>query len=50
MLLVAEGEFQVVYEGGTETFGPGDWCEVPAGTVHYEQTGPAGALVLAGTK
>jgi quercetin dioxygenase-like cupin family protein len=50
MLLVTEGEFRVVYEGGTEAFGPGESCEVTAGTVHYEQTGPAGAVVLAGKK
>lgn len=50
MLMVASGEFRVVYEHGTESFGPGQWCAVPAGTVHYEQTGADGAVVIAGTK
>ena len=50
MLLVTEGEFRLVLEEQTEVMGVGDWCEVPAGTVHYEQSGANGASVLAGKK
>jgi quercetin dioxygenase-like cupin family protein len=48
-LMVTEGELTLVREHGSETFGPGQWCEVPAGTVHFERSGAAGASVLAGT-
>ncbi len=50
MLMVTEGEFRLVLQDETQTFMQGDWCEVPAGTVHYEQSGAAGASVLAGKK
>lgn len=50
MLMVTDGEFRLVLEGETQTFTKGDWCEVPAGTVHYEQSGSEGASVLAGKK
>ncbi len=50
MLMVTEGEFRLVLEDETKTFSSGEWCEVPAGTVHYEQSGSEGALVLAGKK
>ena len=50
MLLVTQGEFRLVLEGETQTFAPGEWCEVPTGTVHYEQSGAEGASVLAGRK
>ncbi len=50
MLMVTEGEFRLVLEDRTETFTKGGWCEVPAGTVHYEQSGADGAAVLAGKK
>jgi quercetin dioxygenase-like cupin family protein len=50
LLMVTRGEFRVVLEDEVQTFGPGEWCDVPAGTVHYEQTGADGATVLAGRK
>ncbi|MDH3684099.1 MAG: cupin domain-containing protein [Acidimicrobiia bacterium] len=50
MLLVTAGEFRLVLEDETEVFGVGDWCEVPAGTVHFEQSGSDGASILAAKK
>lgn len=50
MIMVTKGEFRLVLEDETQSFGPGQWCEVPTGTVHYEQTGAEGALLIAGKK
>lgn len=50
LVMVTRGEFRLVLEDGTQSFAPGQWCEVPEGTVHYEQAGPEGASVLAGKK
>ena len=50
MLMVTDGEFRLVLDEETQTFRTGDWCEVPAGTVHYEQSGGEGASLLAGKK
>ena len=44
--LVMSGEFTLVLESESMTYGPGEWCECPAGTVHTERTGPSGATVL----
>ena len=43
--MVADGEFILGYEGGDATFHAGDSCEVAAGTMHAEKSGPAGATV-----
>lgn len=48
MLMVTAGQFQLVLENETRVFEVGDWCEVQAGTVHFERAGSAGATVLAG--
>ncbi len=50
LLMVTDGEFQVVLEDETKVLKSGDWCEVVAGTVHCEQTGANGATVVAGTR
>lgn len=50
MLMVTSGEFHLVLEDRTDVMTEGDWCEVPAGTVHYEKSGADGASVLAGKK
>ena len=42
---VAEGEFILAFEDGDATCGPGDSCEVAAGTLHSEKSGPDGATV-----
>ncbi len=46
MALVMSGEFTLALESKSTTYGPGEWCELPAGTVHTERTGPNGATVL----
>lgn len=46
MALVMRGEFTLALESESTTYGPGGWCELPAGTVHTERTGPSGATVL----
>ena len=49
-VLVLEGQFTLGLENGSETFEPGQTCDVPAGTVHAERTSALGARVLAGVK
>ena len=44
--LVMSGEFIIALESGSTTYGPGEMCELEAGTVHTERTGPSGATVL----
>ena len=46
MASVMSGEFTLVLESESTTYAPGEWCELPAGTVHTERTGPSGATVL----
>ena len=46
MVLVKSGEFKLALEDGITTYKPGDWCELEAGTVHAERTGPGGASIL----
>lgn len=48
--MVADGEFTLAFEAGDATYGPGDSCEVAAGTRHAEKSGPAGATVWFATK
>ena len=50
LLLVLDGEFTLALETEATTHGPGGWCELEAGTVHTERTGPAGATVLLAAK
>ena len=50
MAMVTEGEFRLGLEDDTLVMKAGDWCEVPAGTLHSEQAGPVGATLLVGTK
>ena len=47
---VVSGEFTLATEDGSATHQPGEACEVPAGTLHSEQTGPDGATILIGKK
>ena len=46
MALVMRGEFILALESESTSYAPGEWCELIAGTVHTEQTGPDGATVL----
>ncbi len=50
MVLVMIGDFTLALESESTTYGPGDWCELEAGTVHTERTGPSGATILLATK
>ncbi len=42
-VLIVDGELQMAFPDRVDVLGPGDRCIVPAGTVHSEQTGAAGA-------
>lgn len=46
MALVMRGEFILALESESTSYAPGEWCELIAGTVHTERTGPDGATVL----
>ena len=48
--LVLSGEFTMINEHGSTTYGPGEWCENPAGTLHTEQIGATGVIALVGKK
>jgi quercetin dioxygenase-like cupin family protein len=49
-VLVVDGEMTITRHGKPEIFRAGDMCAVPAGTMHTEKCGPAGAHYLAGRK
>jgi quercetin dioxygenase-like cupin family protein len=49
-LLILEGALTITLEGAAATYGPGDTCEVPAGRVHAEATGPEGVRYVAGRR
>ena len=46
MGLVVSGEFILKLEDGRKSYQPGEWCELPAGTVHTESAGGDGANAL----
>lgn len=48
--LVEEGEFILHTETNSEVFHPGDTCNVKAGTLHAEGSGPDGAKIIFGKK
>lgn len=47
---VKEGEFILHTEKNSEVFHPGDTCNVTAGTLHAEGSGPDGAKIIFGKK
>ncbi len=49
-LFVIEGALMLVRNGEASSFGPGEWCDVPAGTVHQEITDARGVHTLAGRR
>ena len=49
-VLLVDGEMTITRHGKPEVFRAGDICTVPAGTVHTEKCGPAGAHYLAGRR
>ena len=48
--LVLSGEFPMLYENGTDTYGPGDWCGNPGGTLHTERIGIDRVVALVAKK
>ncbi len=50
LVLVLSGKFIMINESGFTTYGPGDWYENLAGTLHTEQFGPQGCKVLLAKK
>jgi quercetin dioxygenase-like cupin family protein len=49
-VLVLRGEFGLVRDGATQTFGAGDVFAMEAGCEHAESFGPQGASYLVGRK
>jgi quercetin dioxygenase-like cupin family protein len=49
-VLVLEGSFDLVTDGGKRNLGQGAMCDVPAGTVHEEHTGPDGVRYVIGRR
>jgi mannose-6-phosphate isomerase-like protein (cupin superfamily) len=49
-LFIISGALTLVRGGTSETFGPGQSCDVPAGTPHEEVTGASGVHYLAGRR
>ena len=45
-VLIVRGELTMAYENESVVLGPGDECEVPAGTMHAENGSSAGAAGL----
>ena len=48
--LVLNGECTMITEHGSTSYGPGDWCENPADTLHTEQIGANWVIALVGKK
>jgi len=49
-VLVVDGEMTISRAGEPQLFRAGDMCTMPAGTVHTEKCGAAGAHYLAGRR
>jgi mannose-6-phosphate isomerase-like protein (cupin superfamily) len=49
-LFVLEGSVTLVFGTNRCTYGPGDSCDVPAGTMHEEHTEAEGVRFLAGRR
>lgn len=48
--LVTAGEFHITVDGNTTVYRPGEEFKLPAGCLHAERAGPAGASFLAGRR
>jgi quercetin dioxygenase-like cupin family protein len=48
--IILEGEMTLTMDGRNTTYGAGERCDVPAGTVHAASMGPAGCRYLIGEK
>jgi quercetin dioxygenase-like cupin family protein len=49
LLLVIAGDLTLAFEDRVLRLEPGDWCEVAAGELHSERTGPHGAVAVLAT-
>jgi mannose-6-phosphate isomerase-like protein (cupin superfamily) len=49
-VLVLDGSITLVFGTDRVTYGPGDWCNVPAGTMHEEHTDGAGVRYVSGRR
>jgi len=49
-LLVLEGSITLVFGTDRVTYGPGDSCNVPAGTLHEEHTDATGMRYVSGRR
>lgn len=49
-VMVTAGAMTMIMGGVRRTYGPGEWCAVPAGTLHAEEAGSAGASYIAGRR
>ena len=49
-LLVLDGSITLIFNEGRSTYGAGDSCMVPAGTMHEEHTEADGVRYLAGRR
>ena len=47
-IMVVAGSMTLAIDGQRHTYGPGECCAVSAGTLHAEESGPAGASYIAG--
>ena len=48
--IILGGEMTLTHAGSTQTYGAGERCDVPAGTVHSARMGPRGCRYLIGEK
>ena len=49
-VLVVDGSITLVFGKDRVTYGPGDWCDVPAGTMHEGHTNGAGVRYVSGRR
>ena len=48
--IILDGEMTLTMNGKSQTYGLGDRCDVPAGTVHSARMGPRGCRYLIGER
>jgi hypothetical protein len=48
--IILEGEMTLTTSGKSETYRPGERCDVPGGALHSAQMGPRGCRYLVGEK
>ncbi len=48
--VILQGEMTMTIEGQTRTYGIGERCDVPAGTLHAARMGPEGCRYLIGER